>query len=88
MTTRLRAERASLVDRIVTRLVDPSKRISVLILIAYASGISGVVLSVFGDAADPTAPYSAIGIGLMGISFVSLFVVSAVILDLGNERAE
>lgn len=83
MTTRIPAGRSSPVDRLANLLADPSKRISALIMLAYSSGIGGLAVSLLGDAGNPTGPWSAIGVGLMGISFVCLFVVCAVIVDLG-----
>lgn len=85
MTERSPTERSSLVDALVGLLVDRSRRISALIVVAYVSGIAGLALSFLGDAGDPTASYGVIGIVLMALSFVSLFVVSVTMLDLAPD---
>jgi hypothetical protein len=44
-----------------------------------------LTLSIFGNAGDSIAMYSTAGIALMGLSFVTLFVVSVLSLDLSPE---
>lgn len=61
-------------------LKSPAVRESLLIAVAYVTGVVGLVLSVVGDPTDPGTGLGAVGIGLMGVSFVCLFVVSVSIL--------
>lgn len=74
--------RTSVVDAFVGILVDRSRRISALILIAYISGIGGLALSFVGDISDPATDLTTAGIVLMLISFVSLFVLSLIMVEL------
>lgn len=69
-------------ESVVDVLINQSRRISFLITLAYVSAIAGLVLSIVSDVGSPTSKYATAGIALMGISFVSLFVVSVMILDL------
>lgn len=64
-------------ERVVS-LRSPAAREGLLIAIAYVTGVTGIVTSVVGD--PPGTRLGAIGIGLMGISFLCLFVVSVSIL--------
>lgn len=72
-------------ERLIRELTDRSRRISLLIMVAYVSAIAGLALSIFGNAGDTIGMYSTAGIALMGTSFVALFVVSVLILDLGPD---
>lgn len=85
MVHRPRIGQTSPRERLIRELTDPARRISLLIVVAYVSAIVGLALSIFGNAGDTVAVYSTAGIALMGLSFVSLFVVSVLILDLGPE---
>lgn len=64
-----------LLDRAVDLLLNRSRRIPLLIAVAYVSGLSGIGVSLAG-AGDPNSSLTAVGIVLMGIAFVCLFVVS------------
>jgi len=64
-------------------LRNPARRISVLLLGAYATGFSGVLLSVVGNPTNPKSVYGAAGILLMGLSFVCLFGLSVTALNTG-----
>lgn len=64
----------------VNSLRSPAARESLLIGIAYLTGVAGLTMSVLGDPADPSGTYGVAGIGLMGLSFACLFVVSVSIL--------
>lgn len=61
-------------------LFDRSRRLSVLIVIAYLSGIGGLSISLLGTPAQ--GDYRVVGIALMAVSFLSLFLVSVSILEL------
>lgn len=76
---------SSVVDVLVRVLVDRSRRISALIVIAYVSGIGGLALSFFGDISDPSTGLTTAGIVLMSISFVSLFVLSITMVELAPD---
>lgn len=69
-------------DRLTETLVRPSRRISLLIVLAYVSATLGIALSVVGDVGAPDAGYAVLGIGLMAVAFVSLFWVSVTLLEL------
>lgn len=82
MKNRSTTQKFALVDKFIDILINPSRRISFLIAVAYASAISGLALSILGDVGDPSSVHTSLGIALMAVSFISLFVVSMAILDL------
>ena len=65
--------------------VDRSRRQLLLILFGYVSGVAGLLMSFIGNPTNPDSQVGAIGLGLMGLSFVLMFVVSISIMNLGNQ---
>lgn len=86
--TPLRTETASPLEYALSVAADPGKRISALVVVAYAAGASGLVLSLFGNPADPRSSVGVAGIVLMGLSFLCMFVLSVTVLNVTDGPTE
>lgn len=62
-----------------SRLLSRSRRITLLILVAYASAAAGLAVSLVADEVSAESTLTTIGVVLLGLSFVCLFVVSVTI---------
>lgn len=76
------AEPTSWVDRAVRLVTDPSRRVGLLITIAYASAALGLGVAFFGGINNPNSNLATLGIILLFVSFASLFYVSVTVLSL------
>jgi ABC-type enterochelin transport system permease subunit len=61
-----------------------SRRQMLLILVGYISGVAGLLMSFLGNPTNPDSKVGAVGLGLMGVSFVLMFVVSLSIMNAGG----
>lgn len=62
-----------------TRLLSRSRRITLLIAVAYVSAAVGLVVSFLAGEVSPESTLTTVGVALLGLSFVCLFVVSVTI---------
>lgn len=69
-------------DRAIRLLTDPSRRVAVLILVAYVAAALGLGVAFFGGIRNPTTDYATYGIALLFVSFVCLFYVSITVVSL------
>lgn len=72
-------------EYVVSLVLDPGKRISALLFVAYVTGIGGIVVSLVGNPANPRSIYGVVGIALMGVSFLCLFVLTVTMVNLTTE---
>lgn len=75
-------EPTSWTDRVLQLITDPSRRVGLLITIAYASAALGLGVAFFGGINDPNSHFATLGIVLLFVSFASLFYVSVTVLSL------
>ncbi len=73
-------------DALASLLFDRSRRISLLIVVAYVSAFVGLIASFVPPQFDPDSQLLVLGIALMGLSFVCLFIVSVSVLDLAGSN--
>lgn len=71
-------------DAMASLVLDRSRRISFLIVVAYVSAFLGLVAAFVAPDPGPGSGLMTLGIALMGLAFVCLFVVSVSILDLAG----
>lgn len=69
-------------DRALRLITDPSRRVGLLITIAYVSAALGLGVAFFGGIDDPNSNFATLGIVLLFLSFASLFYVSVTVLSL------
>lgn len=76
------ADGSSLSDRAVRLVTDPSRRVPVLIVVAYVTAALGLGVAFLGGVEDPNTDVATYGIVLLFVSFLSLFYVSVTVLHL------
>jgi hypothetical protein len=76
------SESSSWTDRALRLLTDPSRRIPLLILVAYVAAALGLGVAFFGGIRNPNSDVATYGILLLFVSFASLFYVSVTVLSL------
>lgn len=59
-------------------LADPSRRVDLLVVFTYVSGVGGLALAFLG--AGGTGRLTVVGVALMFAAFVSLFVASVTLV--------
>lgn len=68
-------------------LADPGKRVDLLFLFTYVSGLSGLALAFLG--AGGTGRLTVLGVALMFAAFVAMFFASVTLVEVrGGERDE
>lgn len=77
-----RQDRSTPLEYLVSVVAHPGRRLSVLLAVAYLTGVGGLLLSVVGNPGNPRSVYGVAGIGLMGLCFLCLFVLSITVLNL------
>lgn len=75
-------ETPSPTEFLISLVMDPGKRISVLLITGYVTGVGGLLLSFYGNTGDPMAPATVGGIALMSLSFLCLFTISVTMVNL------
>lgn len=75
-------EPSSWVDRAIRLVTDPSRRVGLLIAIAYVAAALGLGVAFFGGIRNATSDIAAVGIVLLFVSFACLFYVSVTVLSL------
>jgi len=75
-------ETPSPTEFLISLVLDPGKRISVLLITGYVSGVAGLLLSFYGNTGDPLSGATVGGIALMSLSFLCLFVLSVTMVNL------
>lgn len=82
MTYPRSSEPRSWSERALHLLTDPVRRVTVLIVIAYAAAALGLGVAFFGGIDNPNSDFATLGIVLLFVSFASLFYVSVTVLNL------
>lgn len=72
-------------EYVVSLVINPGKRISALLFVAYVAGIGGILLSLLGDPANPRSIYGVVGIVLMGVSFFCMFGLAVTMVNLADD---
>lgn len=73
----------SVTTRLLRLLLDPTSRVSLLVLLSYAAAVLGILVGVFGGGFEqPETTAAAAGIALLGLSFVLMFYVSVTLASL------
>lgn len=71
-------------DRVMRLVTDPSRRVGLLIGVAYATAAMGLGVAFFGGIRNPTSDVATLGIVLLFVSFACMFYVSVTVLSLGQ----
>lgn len=75
-------EPSSWADRAMRLVTDPSRRVGLLIAIAYVAAALGLGVAFLGGIRNPNSDIATLGIVLLFVSFVCLFSVSVTVLSL------
>lgn len=71
-------------DRAIRIVTDPSRRVVLLIGVAYGAAALGLGVAFFGGIRHPTSDVATLGLVLLFVSFACLFYVSVTVLSLGQ----
>lgn len=69
-------------DRAIRLVTDPSRRVGLLIAIAYVAAALGLGVAFLGGVRNPNSDIATLGIVLLFVSFACLFYVSVTVLSL------
>jgi hypothetical protein len=67
---------SSTLGHLASYVFNPTRRQYLLLTFGYVCGFVGLILSFFGDPTGTESGIGTAGLGLMGLSFVCLFLVS------------
>ena len=71
---------------VVDLLVDTDRRTRILLHLAYLAAIAGLGITALEGAFDPTSSAGALGVALLGVSFLAFFVASLLLITPGTGR--
>lgn len=74
------------VDRVVRFFLNPMRRFRGLVILAYASGIAGLSMTLLFGPFSTTSSRMTVGLALMFVSFVILFYLSITVVETHGGR--